>query len=210
MPDHAQVGGVTSSAEGSVFSLKAADGSAQVPLELSEEQLALRFTERVRLFAARRLNDNSAAEDVAQETLRRVVDAIRADRIENAAALPGFVFQTARNICMHWVRSTAREKSAFARLERESADGPDGPDALSNLISAERARAVRGAIDRLSVEDRGLLGMIYYDELDTDEIARRLGLNAAAVRVRKHRALQRLSAELGESLGNESHVAGTL
>ena len=100
---------------------------------------------------------------------------------------------------MHWVRSTVREKTAFARLERESADGPGRPDALTNLISAERARDVKRAIDRLATDDQRLLGMIYYDALDTDEIAGRLGLTAAAVRVRKHRALQRLAAELGES-----------
>jgi len=175
-----------------------------------EEQLALRFTERLRLFAARRLNDATAAEDVAQETLRRVVDAIRGNRIENTEALPGFVFQTARNLCMHWVRSTAREKTAFSRLERESLDATGSPDALANLITAERARAVKRSIDRLTSEDRRLLGMIYYDELDTEAIAGRLGLNAAAVRVRKHRALQRLSVELGGSSCNESGVAGTL
>lgn len=165
---------------------------------LPEAQLALRFTERLRLFAARRLNDAATAEDVAQETLRHVVDAIRADRIQDTEALPGFVFQTARNVCMHWVRSTAREKTAFARLERESVDAPASPDALANLISAERARVVKRGIDRLASEDRRLLGMIYYDDLDTEEIGGRLGLNAAAVRVRKHRTLRRLAAELDE------------
>ncbi len=181
-------------------SLKASAGPGELSLTLSEEQrLVLQFTERLRLFAARRLNDAAAGEDIAQETLRRVVDAIRSNRIDNAEAMPGFVFQTARNLCMHWVRSTAREKTAFAQFERESIGRPESADALANLISAERAGTVKRALDRLSGENRLLLAMIYYDGLGIDEIARRLGLNAAAVRVRKHRALQRLSAELGES-----------
>jgi RNA polymerase sigma-70 factor (ECF subfamily) len=100
---------------------------------------------------------------------------------------------------MHWVRSTVREKAAFARFERESSDAPRRPDALSNLISAERARDVKRAIERLATDDQRLLGMIYYDALDTDEIAGRVGITAAAVRVRKHRALQRLAAQLGET-----------
>ena len=185
-------------------------GSVSAPLKVSEDELALRFTQRLRLFAARRLNDSAAAEDVAQEVLHRVVEAIRANRIENQEGLPGFVFQTARNVCMHWVRSTVREKAAFARLERESTGAQTGSDALASLISAERADAVKRAIDRLASEDRRLLGMIYYDGLDTDKIAGRLGLNAATVRVRKHRALQRLATELGESIRNESEEAGTL
>jgi RNA polymerase sigma-70 factor (ECF subfamily) len=183
----------------------------QVPrlLNVSEEELAIRFTSRLRLFAARRLGDAIAAEDVAQEALRRVVEAIRANRIENQDALPGFVFQTARNICLHHVRSTAREKSAFARLERESTDATGAADALTSLISAERAQTVKRAIERMDRDDQHLLAMIYYDELGTDEVASRLGITVAAVRVRKHRVLRRLAAELGEDAGNESPLTGT-
>src|SRR6516162_596478 len=53
--------------------------------------LALRFSERLTLFAARRLRDRNAAEDVAQEALRRTLEALRAGRIENELALPGFL-----------------------------------------------------------------------------------------------------------------------
>jgi RNA polymerase sigma factor (sigma-70 family) len=162
------------------------------------------------LFAARRLNDASAAEDVAQETLRIVVDAIRADRIENREALPGFVFQTARNLCLHWVRSTAREKSAFARLERESAKESPHSDALASLVSAERAQMVKAALNSLSAEDKRLLTMIYYGDLGSDDIALTLGVTTAAVRVRKHRALQRLAAKLNDTIGNETDPTGTL
>lgn len=189
---------LTSSVE-SVSGLSSKAASVGSSLILPEDECVLRFSERLRLFAARRLNDATAAEDIAQETLRLVVDAIRADRIQDAEALPGFVFQTARNLCMHWVRSTVREKSAFARFGRESADTTGGPDALTNLISAERARAVKRAIHRLATDDQCLLEMIYYAALDTERIAARLGLTAAAVRVRKHRALQRLAVQLGES-----------
>jgi RNA polymerase sigma factor (sigma-70 family) len=184
--------------------------SVSGPTDVSEEEIALRFTERLRFFAAKRLNDASAAEDVAQETLRVVVDAIRANRIENRDALPGFVFQTARNICLHWVRSTAREKSAFARLEREPASEGTHPDALVNLVSAERAQMVKAALNRLSAEDKRLLTMIYYADLGSDDIALTLGVTTAAVRVRKHRALQRLAAELGDTAGNETDPTGTL
>jgi len=180
-----------------------------VPPTVLEEQLAGRFAERVKLFAARRLQDAAAADDVAQETLRRVVEAIRANRIVNQEALPGFVFQTARNICLHWVRSTAREQSAFARLQRESSE-PRAADALAALVTAERAQAVKAAIGRLTSDDRQLLGMMFYEELETDLIATRLGITAMAVRVRKHRALRRLGVELGDSFGNDSVVPGTL
>jgi RNA polymerase sigma factor (sigma-70 family) len=194
-------GGPTSSIE---------KGHATESIGVSEEEIAPRFVQRLRLFAARRLNDISAAEDVTQETLRIVVEAVRANRIDNPDALPGFVFQTARNICLHWVRSTAREKSAFARLEREPADESSHSDALATLVSAEHAQMVKAALNRLSAEDKRLLTMIYYGDLGSDEIALTLGVTTAAVRVRKHRALRRLAAELGEAIGNETDSTGTL
>lgn len=165
---------------------------------VSEAELAHRFTDRLRIFAARRLNDPAAAEDVAQETLRRVVEAMRANRVENLAALPGFVFQTARNICMHWARSAGREQQALSRFQSESSRAtPDSSDALNALISEERRLRVRSAMAGLKDDDRGLLSMLYYDGLDSEVAASRLSVTTAALRVRKHRALRRLAELLG-------------
>jgi len=179
---------------------------------ISEAELAHRFTDRLRIFAARRLNDPAAAEDVAQETLRRVVEAMRANRVENLAALPGFVFQTARNICMHWVRSAGREQLALSRFQSESSrTTPDSTDALNAIISEERRARVRTAMADLKDDDRGLLSMLYYEGLDSEGAASRLRVTAAALRVRKHRALRRLAELLGEvSSGNENSSTGTL
>lgn len=179
---------------------------------VSEAELANRFTDRLRVFAARRLNDSAAAEDVAQETLRRVVEAMRANRVENLAALPGFVFQTARNICMHWARSTGREHYALSRFQSESSrTSPDSTDALNAIISEERRARVRNAMADLKADDYSLLSMLYYEELDSEVAASRLSVTTAALRVRKHRALRRLAELLGEaSSGNESSTTGTL
>lgn len=162
------------------------------PAAADEAELAERFWERLRVFATRRLGDAAAAEDVAQETLRRVVEAIRAGRVENMAALPAFVYQTAVNICLHHRRSAGREARAVLRLH-QGADPAPGTDALSTLISSERCAAVRRALDRLPQNDRELLKLAYYQRRDAAEIGRQLGITSSAVRVRKHRALRRLS-----------------
>lgn len=177
----------------------------------TEAELADRFTERLRLFAARRLGDASAAEDVAQETLRRVVESLRANRIENLAALPGFVFQTARNICMHWTRSMNREQHALSRFESQSSGATaEGSDALNAIITEERRTRVRAALSHLKDDDHKLLSMLYYEGLDSEVVAKRLDVALPALRVRKHRALRRLAELLDEPPGNESGVTGTL
>ena len=166
-------------------------GVEPIPLVASESELAERFWERIRIFAARRLRDLAAAEDVAQETLRRVVDAMRAGRVENLDALPGFVFQTARHICLQRDRSAMREMRALSRWAEP--DTPTEPDALVALITEERCEAVRRALEGLDHADRALLRVFYFEGLDTADIAERMGVSTGAVRVRKHRALVRLS-----------------
>lgn len=156
-----------------------------------ESELAARFWERIRLFASRRLGDPVAAEDVAQETLRRVVEALRAARVEDLGALPGFVFQTARNICLQRHRSARREARALSLWA--APDSANGPDALLALISEERCAAVRRAIGQLNHDDRALLRVLYFESRETGDVAEQMGVSPGALRVRKHRVLLRLS-----------------
>ena len=160
-----------------------------------EVALVRQFRERLRLFALRRLRDSSAAEDVAQETLRRVVEACRAGRLENPSALPAFLFQTANHICLQHFRSSSREERALLRLGSEDAQNLE-PHPLAALIGDERRTAVRQALGQLSTEDRNLLRMMYYEDMDTGVLAQQLGVTAGALRVRKHRVLARLAVLL--------------
>jgi RNA polymerase sigma-70 factor, ECF subfamily len=160
-----------------------------------EAGLVRQFRERLRLFALRRLRDSAAAEDVAQETLRRVVEACRAGQLRNPSALPSFLFQTAHHICLQHFRSSSREGRALQRLGSEDAQNRD-PHPLTALIGDEQRNAVRDALERLSPEDRDLLRKMYYEEVDSRVLAQSLGVTAGALRVRKHRVLARLAALL--------------
>jgi len=159
--------------------------------------LALEYWERLRLFAARRLGSTDGADDVAQETLRRVGEALAADRVREPAALPGFIFRTAQHVCQQLDRSTDREARGLSRL---AAAGPeaDPPDALAGLIAAERRREVRHALLRLSGDDRKILRQLYFEDMEPEAIAREWRLTPGALRVRKHRALKRLSQLLDD------------
>lgn len=162
-----------------------------------EAAIADRFWDRVRLLAACFLRDRAAAEDVAQETIRRVIEAIRGDRIENREAIAGFVLQTARNICLHQSRSNRRRNVAMTRIVAGYAvSTASEPDPLHDLLSEERRSLLEGAIGRLEASDRELLRLFFTEGLSAEEVGLRLGLTPAAARVRKHRALQRVQEEL--------------
>ncbi|HYS53343.1 MAG TPA: sigma-70 family RNA polymerase sigma factor [Thermoanaerobaculia bacterium] len=174
---------------------RAANGSSadEIAVDLSN-----RFWKRLCIFAARRLRDRSAAEDVAQETLRRALQALRQQRVENLEALPAFIFQTARNICLHYGRSARREEGALLRFRAgmQSSSGEES-DPLIALVDEARREGVRSAIEHMPPDDRDLLRMLYIDGLESSDIARRLGVDPGTLRVRKHRALKRLSELIG-------------
>ena len=177
----------------------------------AEAELSDRYSARLLMFATRRTGDAAAAEEIAQDTLRTVVDALRGGRVENLSALPGFVFTTARNLCMHWTRSAGRENSALSRYQAESDTSREDPvDPLSALIAENRRIQVRRALKAMPADDRRLLSMLYFESLGSDVVAEKLGITTPAIRVRKHRALQRLARLLGDPDGNKTDGAGTL
>jgi RNA polymerase sigma-70 factor (ECF subfamily) len=184
-----------SSREGHSVTLRPSGRSHTI--EDESAQLA-QLREKLRLFAARRLGDWAAAEDVAQEALRRTLEAQRAGRIANPGSVSAFLFQTTVHICQHRVRAAMREVRA---LRRFASNGPIGAseseNPLQSLISSERQAEVRRAMDKLGPEDREILTLTYSEALSASEIGGRLGLSEGNVRVRRHRALLKLAEFLG-------------
>ncbi|HKD17235.1 MAG TPA: sigma-70 family RNA polymerase sigma factor [Thermoanaerobaculia bacterium] len=162
--------------------------------DLGASDLA-QFRERLTLFAARRTRNWAEAEDIAQETLKRGLEALQSNKLRDPAALPAFLFATARHVCQQRDRSAGRAERALTRLGA-SVDGPTD-DSLESLIVRERVARVRAMLEKLDSGDREVLSLTYSRGLRADEIARRLDTTAGNVRVRRHRALKRLAELLG-------------
>ena len=122
--------------------------------------------------------------------------------------MAGFVFQTAKHVCMHAHRAAGREARAMRKLDDPSDSQALPLDALARLVSEERRARVRAALETLSPDDRDLLRALYFEQIDAVDLAARLGLTAGALRVRKHRAVERLAAALGASPSDETFPAG--
>jgi len=167
-----------------------------VSTETLERDLSQQFWERLRAFGARRLGDAALGEDLAQEVLRRVTEALRNGRVQNREALPAFVFQTATHLCLHHYRSRGREERALARMAGMDPETP-GLGPLDALVSEEARGVVRTALAGLNPDDRDLLRRIYFEDEPGEQTARRLKVTPGALRVRKHRALERLAGLLG-------------
>lgn len=159
--------------------------------------LETRFLARLRWFAIRWLGDAHAGEDAAQEALRRVLQALAEGRVKQAEALPAFVYQTARHVCSHHRRAAGRERRMLTGYGTERSLDDPAPDPLSELVSEARKTQVREALAAMDDEDRNLLSALYVQERSPEQLAAELHLTDGALRTRKHRALKRLSQQLG-------------
>lgn len=171
------------------------NATASAPADAPLLEAVQEYAPRLRAFARRHAPDPATADDVVQEALRRSLEALRDGRIRTPDALPAFLFQTARHVCLHWLRRSYREMRALRTFQRDNASTWTA-DPADRLSCAEEARAVRAALARLAQADRDLLLWSYRDGLDAATIGARMQLAAPTVRVRRHRAMQRLRASL--------------
>ena len=150
-----------------------------------EAELYARFAPRVRLFGLKHLRGQAAAEDLVQEVLLLTIERLRAGQVRDPDAIASFVLGTSRMLATSARRRERRRQDLLDRFGHlTAAAAPPAP--------APAMRRVGSCLEELSDRDRSVLIMSFYAERGAEEIGRDLGLAAGAVRVARHRALERL------------------
>src|SRR5690242_3695502 len=153
----------------------------------AEAELYQKYQARVYYLALRESRSSHDAEDVRAETFLRVLQAIRANQLRSPAALPAYILGTARNV-LHELFS--RRRQAGQVKEPEAAD-LSIPSHEKLFLDSEVRLAIEQVILQLKPRERDLLRMHFYEELPSDEIARRSGIARERIRLVKSRALKR-------------------
>ena len=96
------------------------------------------------------------AEEVAQDTLTVVLQALRDNRIEDPARMPGFIFGVAKNLVSKALLERSRQFDVGSDPEPIDAI-PWLEDQEAALLLAEQRQQVRDALGRLSPSDRDIL-----------------------------------------------------
>jgi len=152
----------------------------------AESALFRRYAPRVELYGLRHLKSHAAAQDLTQQVMVRVLEAIRAGRVEDPARLSSFIFGTCRNVTWDMRRSDERQRKIEREAERLSAD-------VAPPEHSERdIERLFGCLTALPERESTVLRMSYFDDRSSEEIASRLELAAGNVRVIRHRALAKL------------------
>ncbi len=137
------------------------------------------FHSRIYYFALRELGSPAVAEDVCNETLLRVIQAIRAGKV-NDGALPGYVAGTTRNVIFEQRRLMNRAGSIDGDDYHHHAEPPD----------PSIRRTMELVLSRMKARERDVLRLLYFEEQTKEEIGQQLGIDPERVRLVKSRALK--------------------
>jgi RNA polymerase sigma-70 factor (ECF subfamily) len=175
------------------------------------EGLVARHQDRVYRLARRLTGDRADAEEVVQDTFLRVHRRLGTFRGE--ALFSTWLYRIATNSALMLRRRQARRRTeplegylpTFDREGRHARDVDHARAAQADelLDRARLARQARAALDRLPPSYRAPFVLRDLEELTTAEVAAVLGLTAATVRQRVHRARLMLRGYLSHLVGVE-------
>ena len=175
-------------------------GDGPVAVALNDPAIRARLNNAARAFLGKRAGEltpaqrTAEAEVIVQEAASRAWD--RRDRFDGSKEvvkwLVGFVINVSRE---------------FAKDRARGGIGPTDDAHELEVLAVDPSRPIEDAIaDRLLVEhllarlpqlDREVVAMKFYEEKTGTEIGQRIGMNENAVRVRLHRAIQKLRTGCG-------------
>jgi len=138
------------------------------------------FGQLVLIKLSRRLRSRADLEDARNETLERVLAAVRApEGVRQPERFGAFV----NSVCNNVYRERCRDRRLLP-LPAEAAARPDGAGSLLDaLISEEERREVHRVLDELGERDRAVLRAVYLDEADRAAVCRDLQVSSDYLRV---------------------------
>lgn len=157
-----------------------------------EAELCRRFLNRARLYGLKHLRfDVTAAEDLAQQVMMILLEALRAGRVEDLERVDRFMLGTCRNVAHSMRRGEARLEGTRRRLTTELAGAAIPP---WDLVESRR---LEECLAKLPPRDARLLILLFQEGATAAEAAASLGITPGNVRVIHHRVIARLQDCVG-------------
>jgi RNA polymerase sigma-70 factor, ECF subfamily len=158
-----------------------------------EEHFSGYFQRLLTNYLRGRIKSPELIEDIRQETLLRVLRALRGGNgLKRPECLGAFVLAVCQNVMREFVRAQFRYTD-MSEQEGRRPDAAPNPEALA--IHRQLQAAVSNALEQLAERDRQVLA-IALDEMGPHDVCRRLGLKHDHLRVVLHRAKAHLRAEI--------------
>jgi RNA polymerase sigma-70 factor, ECF subfamily len=149
--------------------------------EAAFTELYTRHSSRVFAYCRRILGDPSEAQDVFQDTFLRFYQS--AKKTEEMTNIPAYLLKIARNLCLNCIRNNKKSVS-FEEYHKLSKDPSHEKTELLQLIMM--------SLELLPFDYREAFVLREYDGLSYAEIAEVVDATLSTVKIRVHRAKQKI------------------
>ena len=159
------------------------------------KELYAHFSPRLKAYVLRQGTEPQIAEEVVQEAMVKVWR--KAGQFDPAkAAASTWIFSIARNMRIDLLRRNYRPEPD--RNDPSFMPDPE-PQAFDTVSLGEDSRRLRQLMETLSLEQRKVLQLAFYEDKPHSEVATELNLPLGTVKSRIRLALQRLRTEIGDT-----------
>ena len=142
------------------------------------------------------IRDTAEAEDLTQETFLRAY--LRRDSLRAEGAQTAWLYRIATHVCLDRLRQYARRNPTESDTDLDDVDvaEPNLPSLQQTLERDEMSECVQRYLYRLSDSYRAVILLYDMHDLTAPEIAKLLHESLSTVKIRLHRARQKLKMAL--------------
>lgn len=135
-------------------------------------------------FAVRLVKNEYVAQDIVEESFEKIWQ--RRTDFSHINVLKSYLYTSIHNAAINWLKANEREnRKTYAYMQSLASE----ETRLDSLVTAETYRELSAALDRLPVQSRQIINMIFMEGKKTSQVAEQLNISAAHVSTQKKRGL---------------------
>ena len=146
-----------------------------------------RYNKRIFNFLAKMTFDRDLAEDLTQNVFLRIIK--YRNSYKSGLRFQSWIYQVARNVFSDHYQASKSKRPGFVDVETL---GDKMMDSREEMERDEREKTLYLSLNRLSEEQRELLVLTRFEQMKYEEVAVILETSVANIKVKVHRAMQKL------------------
>jgi len=140
------------------------------------------------------------AEEIAQDAFIKAYRSLNNFRMKSSFAT--WLYRIVYNTAISLVRSRKNKILALEEFPADAVDFLSSCTSQDEAVEEYRSSLVNFAMQKISEDDRGLITLYYYNDLDMEEISKITGISRSNIKVKLYRARRKM-AEIIEKNENK-------
>jgi RNA polymerase sigma factor (sigma-70 family) len=153
--------------------------------------LVERHKDKAYNLAFRICGNREEAEEVAQDAFVKAYRSLK--QFGKRSSFGTWLYRIVYNTAISLVRSRRKGMLAVEDFPADAVDFLSFSKNEEEAANEYRNSLINFALQKISEEDRGLVTLYYYDDMDTEEISKITGINKSVIKVRLFRARKKMA-----------------